>query len=117
MVQLKRTSELVNFSPEIHLAHTLFFNYYFFFLKRFDSYLDDDKTEVLLQLKFDQTETSLLGTSYNGFIIWDLKDPYGKNSSKFLKLPHGIRNISTRVLVSNSFMISASRDYAVAGVR
>lgn len=86
----------------------------------FDSYfiiLDDDKAEVLLQLKLDQTESSLLGTSYNGFIIWDLSDPYGINSSKFLKLPHGIRNISTRVLVSNSFMISASRDYAVAGVR
>lgn len=76
--------------------------------------LDDEVNEILLQLKLDKKEKTLLGTSYNGFIIWDLEN---NSDSKMLKLPHGIRNISTRVLSSNSFMISASGDFAVAGVR
>ncbi|CAH1405153.1 unnamed protein product [Nezara viridula] len=74
----------------------------------------DEVNEILLQLKLDKEEKTLLGTSYNGFIIWDLEN---NSDSKMLKLPHGIRNISTRVLSSNSFMISASGDFAVAGVR
>lgn len=34
-----------------------------------------------------------------------------------LKLPHTIRNISTKMTLSNSFMISKNNTYAVAGVR
>ena len=34
-----------------------------------------------------------------------------------LKLPHTIRNISTKMTLSNSFMISNNNIYAVAGVR
>ncbi|KAL4712468.1 hypothetical protein ACJJTC_007484 [Scirpophaga incertulas] len=34
-----------------------------------------------------------------------------------LKLPHTIRNISTKMTLSNSFMISNNNEYAVAGVR
>lgn len=34
-----------------------------------------------------------------------------------LKLPHTIRNISTKMTLSNSFMISNNNTYAVAGVR
>lgn len=34
-----------------------------------------------------------------------------------LQLPHGVRNISTRVLESNSVMLDANKQYAVAGVR
>lgn len=34
-----------------------------------------------------------------------------------LKLPHTIRNISTKMTQSNSFMVSNNNTYAVAGVR
>lgn len=34
-----------------------------------------------------------------------------------LKLPHGIRNISTQLLKSNSCVLSKGYKYAVAGVR
>jgi len=34
-----------------------------------------------------------------------------------LSLPHGVRNISTRPLESNSVMLDAFKKYAVAGVR
>ncbi|XP_014255655.1 NACHT and WD repeat domain-containing protein 2 isoform X2 [Cimex lectularius] len=74
----------------------------------------NDATEILLQLKLDKAENTLLGTTYNGFAVWDLT---GEIEPKMLLLPHGMRNITTKIMVSNSFMISAARDYAVAGVR
>lgn len=55
-----------------------------------------------------------MGTTYNGFTVWDVTNEV---EPKMLLLPHGMRNISTKVMQSNSFMISAARDYAVAGVR
>ncbi|XP_052126754.1 NACHT and WD repeat domain-containing protein 2, partial [Frankliniella occidentalis] len=133
-----------------------------------------DEREMLLQLKLAPAHAALLGTTSNGFIVWDLsrdmqaeQDPMAdplaeeeedeeeqeqerdadaapegeqqqpeaqvddvgapakrkrrrglpKDSATALWLPHGTRNISTRMLSSNSIMISASRDYAVAGVR
>ncbi|XP_023701873.1 NACHT and WD repeat domain-containing protein 2 isoform X2 [Cryptotermes secundus] len=79
---------------------------------------DKDELEVLLQLKLDRDETTLLGTSGNGFVVWELADG-GRhpNRAVVLRLPHGVRNISTRALCSNSCMVSAARDYVVAGVR
>ncbi|CAB0008443.1 unnamed protein product, partial [Nesidiocoris tenuis] len=74
----------------------------------------DNSTETVLQLKLGRDEETLLGTTYNGFAVWDLT---GETTPKLLVLPHGMRNISTRVMVSNSFMISGNKDYAVAGVR
>ncbi|XP_046671615.1 NACHT and WD repeat domain-containing protein 2 [Homalodisca vitripennis] len=75
----------------------------------------NDETETLLQLKLDKSETVLLGTTANGFIVWLLGGE--RKSAIVLQLPHGIRNISTRMLRSNSIMLSANRDFAVAGVR
>ncbi|XP_073979529.1 NACHT and WD repeat domain-containing protein 2 isoform X2 [Rhodnius prolixus] len=74
----------------------------------------NENTEILLQLKLDIKEEKLLGTTYNGFTVWDVTNEV---EPKMLLLPHGMRNISTKVMQSNSFMISAARDYAVAGVR
>jgi hypothetical protein len=79
---------------------------------------ENDDVEVLLQLKLDQEETTLLGTSGNGFVVWELADgAQWRNQAIVLPLPHGVRNISTCVLCSNSCMVSAARDYVIAGVR
>lgn len=34
-----------------------------------------------------------------------------------VRLPHGVRNISTKMTRSNSCMLSGNKDYIVAGVR
>jgi hypothetical protein len=78
----------------------------------------NDDLQVLLQLKLDREETTLLGTSGNGFVVWEFGDgAHHPNEAVMLPLPHGVRNISTRVLCSNSCMVSAARDYIIAGVR
>lgn len=96
----------------------------------------NDEVEALLQLKLDKSEMILLGTTANGFIVWLLGGERKRldsvivndweigrversecTSAIVLHLPHGIRNISTRMLRSNSVMLSANRDFAVAGVR
>nr|XP_018912430.1 PREDICTED: NACHT and WD repeat domain-containing protein 2 isoform X2 [Bemisia tabaci] len=73
----------------------------------------NETVETLLQLKFDKGESVLLGTTANGFIVWHLE----QDTAIALSLPHGVRNISTRILSSNSCMLSAAHDYVVAGVR
>ena len=77
--------------------------------------MQNDDIEVLLQLKLDREETTLLGTTGNGFVVWQ----FGERPDQViaLPLPHGVRNISTVMLSSNSCMVSAARDYVVAGVR
>lgn len=57
----------------------------------------------------------LLGTTGKGFAIWTLNEPDSK--VHYMALPHGVRNITTRMMVSNSVMVSATLDFAVAGVR
>lgn len=80
----------------------------------YDSY----EKEALLQLKLDREDRMLMGTSGKGFIVWDFNEEnrlaYG---AIYLPLPHGVRNISTKMMSSNSMMISLNLDYAVAGVR
>ena len=79
---------------------------------------ENDNLEVLLQLKLDREGKTLLGTSGNGFVVWEFGDSaHHPNKAVVLPLPHGVRNISTRVLYSNSCMISSARDYVIAGVR
>ncbi|XP_068157619.1 LOW QUALITY PROTEIN: NACHT and WD repeat domain-containing protein 2 [Drosophila tropicalis] len=88
-------------------------------LPRFEN---DDK-EMLLQLRLDQHDRLLLGTAGKGFVIWDLTGSNENPSTKltegalYLPLPHGVRNITTRIMQSNSIMVSSKLDYAVAGVR
>lgn len=74
----------------------------------------NDNIEYLLQLKLDRDEEMLLATTGNGFIVWFLED---KSDAHVLMLPNGVRNISTRMMCSNSIMVSGTRNYAVAGVR
>lgn len=75
----------------------------------------EDPLEMLLQLKYDKRNNMLLGTTGKGFAIWTLNEPDSK--VHYMALPHGVRNITTRMMVSNSVMVSATLDFAVAGVR
>lgn len=74
----------------------------------------NDDVEYLLQLKLDREEEMLLATSANGFIVWFLES---KSDAYVLILPNGVRNISTKMMCSNSIMVSGNKNYAVAGVR
>lgn len=81
---------------------------------------ENDSKEMLLQLRLDQQDRMLLGTAGKGFVIWDFGDENGhrlSEQSMYLALPHGVRNITTKIMQSNSIMISSKMDYAVAGVR
>lgn len=79
---------------------------------------ENDVKEMLLQLKLDQTDRFLMATTGNGFVLWDLdiENSLGEGAM-YLALPHGVRNISTKMMTSNSMMISSMHDYVVAGVR
>ncbi|KAI4484543.1 hypothetical protein M0804_007109 [Polistes exclamans] len=74
----------------------------------------NDDVEYLLQLKLDKEEEYLLATTGNGFVVWFLES---KSDAHVLMLPNGVRNISTRMMHSNSIMVSSTKNYAVAGVR
>ncbi|KAH8361900.1 hypothetical protein KR200_007131 [Drosophila serrata] len=86
---------------------------------------ENDEKEMLLQLRLDQHDRMLLGTAGKGFVIWDFggRDKETDVESRltegalYLPLPHGVRNITTRIMQSNSIMVSSKLDYAVAGVR
>lgn len=75
-----------------------------------------DETEVMLQMRLDKNEKVLLGTTSNGFVIWDFNED-AKKDATVLQLPYGIRNISTKMLYSNSIMLSGHKNYAISGVR
>lgn len=79
---------------------------------------DNYEKEALLQLKLDQNDRFLIGTAGNGFVVWDFDEEnrIGEGAI-YLPLPHGVRNISTKMMSSNSMMISSKLDYSVAGVR
>lgn len=81
---------------------------------------ENDEKEMLLQLRLDQKDRMLLGTAGKGFVLWDFGDREGNRLSDramYLALPHGVRNITTKIMQSNSIMVSSKMDYAVAGVR
>lgn len=80
---------------------------------------ENDEKEMILQLKLDREDRLLMGTCGNGFVIWDFGDenPIHPGEAIYLPLPHGVRNISTKMMQSNSIMISSKMDYAIAGVR
>ncbi|XP_045112132.1 NACHT and WD repeat domain-containing protein 2-like isoform X2 [Portunus trituberculatus] len=67
----------------------------------------------LLMLHLTGDEMHLIGTFMLGFQVWEVES--GKVWT--LRLPHGIRNISTQLLKSNSCVLSKGYKYAVAGVR
>nr|CAI5835187.1 unnamed protein product [Callosobruchus analis] len=78
----------------------------------------NDELEMMLQLKLDKDDKYLFGTTSNGFVIWDL-DEENKTYEEaiVLTLPYGTRNITTKMLQSNSIVLSAHKNYAIAGVR
>lgn len=79
---------------------------------------DNYEKEALLQLKLDQDDRFLIGTAGKGFIVWDFDgESRIGDGAIYLPLPHGVRNISTKMMTSNSMMISSKFDYSVAGVR
>jgi NACHT domain- and WD repeat-containing protein len=80
---------------------------------------ENDEKEMLLQLKLDQIDRFLIGTTGNGFVLWDsdTESPLHEGEAIYLPLPHGVRNISTKMMQSNSIMMSLKMDYAIAGVR
>lgn len=80
---------------------------------------DNESVESVLQLKFDKNETVVLASTANGFAVWFLMPDEENQNIRgiFLSLPHSVRNITTRMLTSNSVMLSADGNYAIAGVR
>lgn len=80
--------------------------------------MQNDDAEVMLQLKLDKDDKVLFGTTSNGFVIWDFNENDNISQEAIvLKLPYGTRNITTKILQSNSVMLSGRKNYAIAGVR
>ncbi|CAH1118502.1 unnamed protein product [Phaedon cochleariae] len=77
----------------------------------------NDDTELILQLKLDKDDLYLFGTTSNGFVIWDFNEIKIDEGAISLTLPYGTRNITTKMLQSNSIILSAHKNYAIAGVR
>ncbi|KAI5640011.1 NACHT and WD repeat domain-containing protein 2 [Phthorimaea operculella] len=80
---------------------------------------ETDTAEAMLQLKRGKKDRMLLATTTYSFVEEKPPEPEidWKLEGIVLKLPHTIRNISTKMTQSNSFMISNNNTYAVAGVR
>ncbi|VEN47743.1 unnamed protein product, partial [Callosobruchus maculatus] len=79
---------------------------------------ENDELEMMLQLKLDKDDKFLFGTTSNGFVIWDLDEETKiYDGAIVLTLPYGTRNITTKMLQSNSIVLSAHKNYAIAGVR
>ena len=79
--------------------------------------------DALLQLRLSELEDYLLGTTALGFCVWHIADVIKDAASKIqvtridLKLPPSVRNISVRLLHSNSIILSKENEFALAGVR
>ncbi|XP_068248399.1 NACHT and WD repeat domain-containing protein 2 [Palaemon carinicauda] len=67
----------------------------------------------LLMLYLTHDQNHLVGTFMTGFQVWEVASGKGWT----LQLPHGVRNISTRLLKSNTCILSKGYHHAVAGVR
>ena len=80
-----------------------------------------DGEDSLLQLSLSETEHHLLGTTALGFCVWNVADLDNRKEKAGqrvdLRLPTGVRNISVRLLQSNSIILSKHDEFAVAGVR
>ena len=59
---------------------------------------ENDHKEMLLQLKLD--DRFLMATTGNGFVLWDFaeENPIHPDEATYLALPHGVRNISTKMM-------------------
>ena len=79
----------------------------------------EDNLHPLLQLCLSIDESFLIGTIMTGFQLWRTGKSSAKEEGKgtTLKLPSGIRNISTKMNKSNSCVLSSGNHYAVAGIR
>ena len=81
-----------------------------------------NNNHTLLQLALSTDEKVLIGTIMTGFQLWRTV-PLAENGIELegsittLKLPSGIRNISTKMNKSNSCVLSSGNAYAIAGIR
>lgn len=66
---------------------------------------EETKGQFLNDLNEDGSYTDKLSTTVT------------ESEAAVLMLPHGVRNISTKMLESNSIMLDSGKKYAVAGVR
>ncbi|XP_065565326.1 NACHT and WD repeat domain-containing protein 2-like isoform X3 [Artemia franciscana] len=73
--------------------------------------------ELNLQLQLSEDERYLLGTDAIGFCMWSLQSPLKSDPKQRFLLPSSVRNISVKLLSSNSIAISQNDAYAIAGVR
>lgn len=70
------------------------------------------------ELKTILCNSSFKATTSNGFAVWDFNEENRiSDDCIVLQLPYGIRNITTKMLQSNSIMLSSHKNYAIAGVR
>ena len=78
-----------------------------------------DNLHPILQLGLSSDEKFLIGTIMTGFQLWrtTTNEAGVEGSITNLKLPSGIRNISTKMNKSNSCVLSKENKYAVAGIR
>ena len=74
----------------------------------------NENKSPLLMVELSQDEVYVIGTFMTGFHLWRVEE---QDDFTSLKLPSGIRNISTKMNKSNSCVLSASHVYAVAGIR
>lgn len=71
-----------------------------------------------LKVKAKINVLNISGTTSNGFVIWELEEENTLDKEALvLTLPYGTRNITTKMLQSNSITLSAHKNYAIAGVR
>ena len=97
----------------------------------------ENKEHPLVEIKLSQDEQYIIGTHMTGFILW--KASLGMSWKRFgglggvsgmasqvgqsvakpkkLALPPGIRNVSKRMNLSNSCILSSGHKYAIAGIR
>ena len=81
-----------------------------------------ENVHPLLQLSLSIDEQYLIGTYHAGFRIWFLAVTQINNCNEpskhlNLRLPSGGRNVSLKMNKSNSCVLSAKHEYAIAGIR
>ena len=75
-----------------------------------------ENADNVLMLELSKEENWCIATVLRGFKLWSVGDIRGLEE-KVLALPYGIRNVRKKFGVSNSLIMSARDELAVAGIR
>ena len=70
-------------------------------------------TAPLLMMSLSDKEQWAIGTCMRGFKLWSVDG----RQSKYLLLPHNVRNVNKKPGVSSGLVLSAKDKYAVSGIR